>query len=553
MNPQNIILTGFMATGKSTVGRLLAERTGRDFVDTDELIVERTGRNIFDIFELEGEDVFRNWERKISHELAGRENLVIATGGRLMLDPLNALLLGQDSIVICLTASSKEILERASKQNLHRPLLEMENPHLEIVRLLEQREEGYKQFTTFNTSSKNIESIVSDLLDLIVRKEQKNDVRQLVTSRFPVNFPGGKYHVSVGWNILPQLDGSTLDSGQSVVVTDSNVGPIYSQDILTGEISKIVTLPAGEKHKTLQSIREIYNQLLEAGIDRRGTIIALGGGVVGDMAGFAAATYMRGIRFIQCPTTVLSMVDASVGGKTGVDLPQGKNLVGAFKQPAAVVADLVTLDTLPISEYSGGMAEIVKHGIIASPSLLDRLSKIHWLVDANKEKRLLSNSVEANDKSSVGHVLQKLIVEAILIKRDVVESDPFEADKRRLLNLGHTFAHAIEQVSGYQVTHGQAVAIGLVAATNLSARLGHCKVEFQEYIEEILIRLGLPIRIPDYLPIQPIVSAMEKDKKKTAGKLNFVLVRDAGDVFISDQATEAEVTQTLIAIRRTNQ
>ncbi len=538
-----------MATGKSTTGRLLAERTGRDFVDTDEFIVDRTGKNIFDIFEIDGEAAFRHWERKISHELASRENLVIASGGRLMLDPLNALLLGQDSIVICLTATAEEILERVVKQNLRRPLLETGNPHQEIDRLLEQRAEGYNQYKTFNTSAKDTETVVSELLDLIALEEQSNNWQQPATAKFPVHFPGGNYQVSVGWNILPHLEDYILLSDQSVVVTDSNVGPLYSQDILAAEATKIVTLPAGEKHKTLQSIRDIYDQLLDAGIDRRGTIIALGGGVVGDMAGFAAATYMRGIRFIQCPTTVLSMVDASVGGKTGVDLPQGKNLVGAFKQPAAVVADLATLKTLPKSEFSGGMAEIVKHGIIASPHLLTRLSTIDWFVDDDNEQKLPAYQYGANGKFSSGHEMHKLIVEAILIKRDIVESDPFESDMRMLLNLGHTFAHAIEQVSSYQVTHGQAVALGLVAATNLSARLGHCRVDFQQYIEEILIRLGLPIRIPSYLPTHSIIWAMGKDKKKTAGRLNFILVREAGDVFISNQATESDVTQTLDSVR----
>jgi 3-dehydroquinate synthase len=436
-----------------------------------------------------------------------------------------------------------------TKQNLRRPLLETGNPGQEIDRLLEQRAEGYRQFKTLDTSTKDIETLVSDLVELITLEEQNNDWQKPVTSQFPVHFPGGKYRVSVGWNMLPHLDDYIPLSGQSIVITDTNVGPVYSQEIPADKVTVAVTLPAGEQHKSLQSIRDIYDQLLDAGIDRRGTIIALGGGVIGDMAGFAAATYMRGIRFIQCPTTVLSMVDASVGGKTGVDLPQGKNLVGAFKQPAAVVADLATLKTLPRSEVSGGMAEIVKHGIIASPQLLTRLSTIDWLVDDDNEQKLPGYQYEANGKFSAGHELHKLIVEAILIKRDVVESDPFESNQRKMLNLGHTFAHAIEQVSGYQVSHGNAVALGLVAAANLSARLSHCKVDFQQYIEEILIRLGLPIRIPSYLPIQSIISAMGNDKKISAGRLNFVLVRQAGDVFISDQASVSDISQTLESVR----
>ncbi len=191
------------------------------------------------------------------------------------------------------------------------------------------------------------------------------------SSRLTVVHPVGQYNVIVGADVLPRLRELAGIVGPVAVVTDSHVGPLYAERL--GETVCLVTIPAGERHKTLTTVQSIYDDLLTVGLDRSGTIVALGGGVVGDVAGFVAATYMRGVRFVQCPTSLLAMVDASVGGKTGVDLPQGKNLVGAFKQPTAVLADMATLTTLPPEEFAAGMAEVVKHGLIANPDLLDRL------------------------------------------------------------------------------------------------------------------------------------------------------------------------------------
>jgi shikimate kinase/3-dehydroquinate synthase len=289
-------------------------------------------------------------------------------------------------------------------------------------------------------------------------------------------------------------------------------------------------LPAGEQHKTLATVRDIYDQLLAAGFDRQGTVVALGGGVVGDITGFAAATYMRGVDLVQCPTSLLAMVDASIGGKSGVDLPQGKNLVGAFKQPVAVLADLATLPTLPPAEFVAGMAEVLKHGLIAAPHILNRLEQGIW--DAPTAMESLP-------------ALQSLVTEAIQVKRDVVQDDPFEQGRRAVLNLGHTFGHAIEQVSGYTIRHGEGVAMGLVAAAHLSATLGHCSPALQQRIEQLLQRLHLPLKIPSALAPESLYQAMGSDKKKAAGKLRFVLLRGIGDAFVTDEVPEAAVLSTL--------
>jgi 3-dehydroquinate synthase len=276
----------------------------------------------------------------------------------------------------------------------------------------------------------------------------------------------------------------------------------------------------------------IYEKLLASGLDRQGTIVALGGGVVGDVAGFAAATYMRGVDLVQCPTSLLAMVDASIGGKTGVDLPQGKNLVGAFKQPRIVLADVGVLGTLPRAEFAAGMAEVVKAGLIGDPMLWEALENGRWDGEFWEQEDM-----------------QSLVVQAVRVKRDVVEEDPFERGRRAVLNLGHTFGHAIEQVSNYEIRHGEAVAIGLVAAARLSASLGHCSPTLGERIEALLARLKLPTRIAG-LEAEALLVAMSSDKKKAGGRLRFVLLRGVGDVFISGDVPDAAVLSTLEGMLR---
>ncbi len=359
----------------------------------------------------------------------------------------------------------------------------------------------------------------------------------------PVTHPTGQYDVLVGDNLLPQLRELACITGPLAVVTDTNVGPLHAAKI-EGALT-VVTVPAGEQFKTLDTVREIYDQLFAAGLDRKGTLVALGGGVVGDMTGFVAATYMRGLDFVQCPTTLLSMVDASVGGKTGVDMPQGKNLVGAFKQPTAVLADLATLSTLSPAEFASGMAEVVKHGLLANNGLLERLEIGDWRLSPDNQSLILR---QAQDRSSN---LQSLVTDAIQVKRDVVQEDPFEHGRRAILNLGHTFGHAIEQVSGYTVRHGEGVAMGLTAAANLSARLEECDPALQARIEKVLANVGLPTRIPADLPPEALFHAMGSDKKKAAGLLRFVLIRDVGDVFVRGNVAKEDVLAAITAVQGT--
>ena len=531
MADDNIILTGFMGTGKTTVGRLLAERLGRAFVDTDDLIVARAGRPIADIFNDDGETRFREWEAQVAAELAGRRGLVIATGGRLMLDPDNAAALGATGPVFCLTADPADILARVAGEDGQRPLLAGDDPETRVRALLRRRAAAYGRFRAVETAGRPAADVAAAIAALLAGGPRET---------LAVRHPGGSYDVVVGEDLLAQALGLAGINGPAAIITDSHVGPRHAATLQQPGFSlPVLTMPAGEPHKTLDTVRALYDGLLAAGFGRDGTIIALGGGVTGDVAGFVAATYLRGVDFMLCPTTLLAMVDSSIGGKTGVDMPQGKNLVGAFKQPRLVLADVLTLATLPADEFTAGLAEVAKHGLIADPVLWQRLMMEEWHFDP---RQLATDRLLRAD-------LQSLIVRAIRVKRDVVEEDPYEAGRRAVLNLGHTFGHAIEQVSGYAIRHGEAVAMGLAAAAHLSAALGECSPSLPSLVEMVLTRLGLPIHIPPALDPAALYAAMGSDKKKKAGQLRFVLLRDVGDVFARDGVPAAAVLAALEAVR----
>jgi 3-dehydroquinate synthase len=524
MNHSSIILTGFMGTGKSSVGRLLAARLRLTFVDTDELIARRAGKPVAAIFADEGEAVFRAREAEVARELAGQSSLVIATGGGMMVAEANVAALAGGNAVICLQASPAEIVRRLQDEQYSRPLIAGDEPAQRVQTLLAQRQSAYARFTSIPTEGKTPEEVATSIAGCLGLEPAAAGGE---TARLQVRYPGGSYEVQVGSGLLAEV-AALVGSGPAVVISDENVAPLFARHC---GVEPVLTIPAGEAHKRLETVRLLYDQLLEAKLERGGTIVALGGGMVGDVAGFVAATYLRGVRLVQCPTTLLAMVDASVGGKTGVDLPQGKNLVGAFKQPEAVIADVLTLGTLPLAEVAAGMAEMVKHGLLGGSALLEELTAPAWLPLPPPDLR------------------QRLIARAIAVKRDVVEEDPYEKGRRAVLNLGHTFAHAIEQVSEYRVSHGEAVAIGLAAAAHLSAALGFAPASLQDQIEQILRRLTLPVRIPAGLEPEALLLAMGQDKKRAAGRLRFVLMAAPGGVFVADDVPEQQVLQTLRAMQ----
>lgn len=345
-----------------------------------------------------------------------------------------------------------------------------------------------------------------------------------------VRTPAGSYPVWVGNHIFDQLVNVEMP-GDCVIITHPHLGTWYAghiaQILQSQKIqTRVIEIPAGEASKTLDTVRLVYDQLIDAHLDRQTTLVALGGGVVGDLAGFVAATYLRGVPLVQMPTTLLAMVDASIGGKVAVDHPRGKNLIGAFKQPRAVIADVATLPSLPAAEWRAGMAEVVKHGIIGDATLFEELEKGSW-------------------KLEIGRWLAR----AIRVKAEIVSRDPFEQGERAKLNLGHTFGHALELVSQYQLRHGEAVAVGLVCAARLAQRRAMCDATLVERIEGLLHQIGLPTRVPRALTSDALVNAMQADKKRVGVRLRFVLPCALGEVVMVDDVSQDEVKQISEEVR----
>jgi 3-dehydroquinate synthase len=291
------------------------------------------------------------------------------------------------------------------------------------------------------------------------------------------------------------------------------------------------TLPAGERYKTLKSLQKIYDIALENRLERSSTIVALGGGVIGDMAGFAAATWLRGINVVQVPTSLLAMVDSSVGGKTGVNHPQGKNLIGAFHQPRFVLIDPSVLKTLPPREFRAGMAEVIKYGIIWDAELFAKLEE---------SKRL--DQMRYVDEE----LLQIILSRSCQAKAAVVSKDEKEAGLRAILNYGHTIGHAVESLTGYKlVNHGEAVAIGMVAAGQIAVQLRMWKPEDAERQDALIQKAGLPTKLPNVLDIEAILDTLQTDKKVEAGKVRFVLPTQIGAVTVTDQVPADIIRQVL--------
>ena len=525
----NLTITGFMGTGKTTVGGILAERLGRRLVDMDERIEEDFGKTIAQIFADDGEALFRQAEARLCQTLARESDLVIATGGGTLVSEENRQALESGGPVVCLTAGVDTVLQRVETFE-DRPLLpgDREEKRRNIERLLLSRRDAYGQIPLrVPTDGISPEVVAERVLDTLAGN---NEIAEM--TRITVPTPEGHYHICIGEEILAQagrlLSNRAVAKGQAAIVTNADIAAHYA-DILSESLQKegytpvLCLVPEGEARKTLATVHSLYDQFVAAGLDRRSPIIGLGGGVVGDMAGFAAATYLRGAPFVQIPTSLLAMVDASVGGKTGVDLPQGKNLVGAFKQPVVVIIDTDVLAQLPAAEFRSGLAEIVKHGILGAPDLF----------------RQMEEKGPAN--------LTQMIADAVRVKVDVVIEDPFERGRRATLNLGHTFGHAIEQVSGYRLRHGEAVAVGTVAATRMAVALNRCDAETASRIESCLDKLGLPTTVSG-LDLDEVYAMMFQDKKRSGKMLRFIIPLTIGDVVIIDDPGARLVRAALASV-----
>ncbi len=498
-----IFLYGPPGCGKSTLGRLLAGKLGLSFLDLDAEIVRNAGQSIPEIMAAHGELAFRDLETAALETATTGEAGVIALGGGALLRDENRARAETSGTVVCLDANLETLLSRLHSDENGRPLL-AGDVRARLTTLLDQRRAHYASFPLYlDTAQQDAPQSVWQL--------------QIALGRFCVSGMGQPYDVVVEVGGLGQL-GELLRErqldGPVAVVTESNVGPLYAERAAnalrkSGYETSVVRVPAGEAAKNIETVMTIWRGLLQGGLDRRSTVVALGGGVIGDMAGFAAASFMRGIRWVGVPTSLLSMVDASLGGKTGFDLPEGKNLVGAFHPPSLVLADPQLLSTLPEAELRSGLAEVVKHGIISDPGLFD-------LCAAGYE------SVKEN--------LATIVRRAMAVKIAIIETDPYERGMRAALNLGHTVGHAVELVSGFQLRHGEAIAIGTVVEARLAERLGLAVGGLSEELGVALSDLGLPTHIPPGMSQEAIINAMKMDKKKAAGVVKFALPVKVGQV-----------------------
>jgi shikimate kinase / 3-dehydroquinate synthase len=524
----NIVLTGFMGVGKSTIGARVAQQLDRPFIDMDVEIEARAGLSIANIFSENGEDAFREYERALCLELANREGLVIAAGGGTLIPIENREAMARNGILICLTCTQDEIIRRVGTSPT-RPLVNQENIQASLASLWGARSEAYAALPWhIDTTHRKQEDIVDDVLRLIH------------ADCLPVRHAGGSYPIHIGAGLLPHLGdavrASDLPVGTTILVVSNDiVYPLYGKTTIdslktAGYDVATCLIPDGEYNKTLDTVRLVYDALAEHNIDRHGAVVGLGGGVTGDIAGFAAASYLRGINFIQVPTTLLAMVDASVGGKTGVDLPSGKNLVGAFKQPNLVLIDPQVLATLGIEDIRSGMAEALKHGVIADPALFEAL--IHEPAD---------HAFWSSQRASA------LITRALRVKIAVVEEDPFEKGRRAVLNLGHTLGHALEVLSDYTLRHGHAIAIGLVAATRIAVKMTLSQPSLVTTIEGALQQLGLEIDCPPHT-VEEIEHAMMHDKKRANRQHRWVLPQSLGHVTSDHIVPPSIVSEVLLSM-----
>lgn len=504
----HIFLYGPPGTGKSTIGKILARNLNLPFVDVDRVIESKAGMSVSQIMEQQGESVFRDTEMAALHETVGHafrvtNPQVIALGGGALLRDENRALTEAHGTVVLLMAEPTTLLERLKNDKGKRPLLSG-NVQEKLSLLLEQRKEHYSSFA------------IRLAVDGKTPAQNASEIQKRL-GRFHLRAMG-EYDVLAG--SVEQAGSLLIERGlqNPVVVTDENVAKLHAESMMAsldkaGFSPKLITVSAGESHKNLENIQKLWHAFLKHGLDRKSTVIALGGGVIGDMAGFAAATYMRGIHWVCVPTTLLSMVDASLGGKTGFDLPEGKNLIGSFYPPKLVLADPQVLRTLPEPEFISGLAEVVKHGIIADPQLF--------------------NLCERGPGCVKDH-LEQIVRRAMAVKIKIIEEDPYEKGFRAALNLGHTVGHAIELVSKFQLRHGEAVAIGMVAEAKLAERLTVASQGLSDRFQTALFALGLPVQIPEELPREEILQAMRVDKKKIAKAIRFALPAEIGRVELVD-------------------
>ncbi len=536
LSGRSLVLVGLMGAGKTSIGRRLAARLGLPFRDADAEIELAAGCTIPELFSRYGEADFRNGERRVIRRLLAGDPLVLATGGGAFMDADTRAAIREDAVCVWLRCSLPTLVRRVSgRQN--RPLLRDGDPAEILGALMEKRHPTYAEADlVVDCGDEPPDHTTAKVLEALDRWRPPR--------RLSIALSSSTYDVVVGEGVLARagaLLAPVLPQKRAVVVTDETVAALHLQTLLAGLAETAVqtqhiVVPAGEASKSVDGFTRLVGALLDAGVERRTTVIALGGGVVGDLAGFAAAVTLRGLPFVQAPTTLLSQVDSSVGGKTGINTAHGKNLMGAFHQPLMVLADTGVLGTLDARELRAGYAEIAKAGLIGDAAFFA------WC--------------EAHAAALIGGDMAlraEAVLRACAFKAAVVGDDEREEkpnDGRALLNLGHTFAHALEAEVGYGggLLHGEAVAVGLGLAFRLSVRLGHCPPGVAVRVAAHLESVGLasePGMLNRRFSAGRLVAAMRRDKKMRDGRLHFVLARGVGQAFTSGDVPEDAVVALL--------
>jgi len=551
VHPRQIVLVGLSGVGKSSVGEALSARLNWPLIDSDDLVTEREGKTPAQLIVDKGEPAFRDIEARIIAEAAQREPAVIATGGGAFQRAASRRALGERGLICYLDATPSEIARRlrSAPDASERPLLG-DDLERRLHELDVERRPYYSHadlwvpalgVTAGTIAERILQAWGTEGSRLVTGEGRLTRLGEDAPARAPqaiVDTGRERYPIWVGAGERRRLTDRMRQlglEGRVFLISDSEVMEHHGRSIIEtldagGVAGASYVVPAGEASKSLRVANEVYRWLAEQRAERRDIVVALGGGVVGDLAGYVAATYLRGMPLIQMPTSVLAMNDSSIGGKVAVDLPQGKNLVGAFHQPAAVISDIEVLATLPQRARVEGFAEVIKHALILDDDLLSMLERnAHTLASGETEPQLLAS----------------VIARSARLKALVVSADPTEQGLRAILNYGHTIGHAIEAATSFgDYLHGEAVAIGMAGAARIAARMGLLDESVAARQSEVLRAFGLAQRAPGVDPAA-ILAAMKMDKKVVGGRSRFVLLEGVGRAVVRDDV-EPRVVEDVV-------